>query len=132
MIGQNIGKYKSYPRIVGETGGKDFIIAHKSANADEVATGISRGAFEYQGQKCSAASRVYVPSNLWTAVSKKIKADAASMKMGGTEDFTNFVNAVITEVSFDKLKSYIEKAKVDTDAAILFGGKCDKTKGCFV
>ena len=132
LIGQNIGKYKSYPRIVGETGGKDFIIAHKSANADEVATGISRGAFEYQGQKCSAASRVYVPSNLWTAVSKKIKADAASMKMGGTEDFTNFVNAVITEVSFDKLKSYIEKAKVDTDAAILFGGKCDKTKGYFV
>lgn len=132
LIGQNIGKYKSYPRIVGETGGKDFIIAHKSANADEVATGISRGAFEYQGQKCSAASRVYVPSNLWPAISQKIKADAASMKMGGTEDFTNFVNAVITEVSFDKLKSYIEKAKVDTDAAILFGGKCDKTKGYFV
>ena len=131
-IGNNIHKYKSYPKIVGETGGKDFIMAHKSADAKVVATAISRGAFEYQGQKCSAASRAYIPSNLWEDVKKYLIADLKSMKMGPTEDFTNFINAVIDEKSFDKLSKYISAAKKDKNVEIVAGGKCDKTKGYFI
>lgn len=131
-IGQNIHRYKSYPRIVGETGGKDFILAHPSAHAKAVATGIVRGAFEYQGQKCSAASRVYLPSNLADEILGYVKADLATVKMGDVEDFTNFVNAVITEASFDKLARYIDGAKNDPDAEIIAGGGYDKSKGYFV
>ena len=131
-IGENIYKYRSYPRIVGETGGKDFIMVHKSSNAREVATAISRGAFEYQGQKCSAASRAYIPSNLWDDVSKYVKEDLASMKMGGTEDFTNFINAVIDEKSFDKIAQYIDNAKADANVEVVAGGNHDKSKGYFV
>jgi len=131
-IGQNIHRYKSYPRIVGETGGKDFIVAHPSAHAKAVATGISRGAFEYQGQKCSAASRVYLPSNLADEILGYVKQDVESMKMGDVEDFTNFINAVITEASFDKLAKYIDEAKAGPDAEIVVGGHHDKSKGYFV
>lgn len=131
-IGNNIHKYRSYPRIVGETGGKDFIMAHKSADAKEVATAIVRGAFEFQGQKCSAASRAYIPSNLWDDVKKYMIADLKTMKMGGTEDFTNFINAVIDEKSFDKLAKYISDAKKDKNVEIIAGGKCDKSKGYFI
>ena len=131
-IGQNIHRYKSYPRIVGETGGKDFILAHPSAHAKAVATGISRGAFEYQGQKCSAASRVYLPSNLADEILSYVKQDVESMKIGDVEDFTNFINAVITEASFDKLAKYIDGAKASPDAEIVVGGHYDKSKGYFV
>jgi 1-pyrroline-5-carboxylate dehydrogenase len=131
-IGQNINKYKSYPRIVGETGGKDFIVAHPSAHAKAVATAISRGAFEYQGQKCSAASRVYLPSNLADEILGYVKQDLATMKMGDVEDFGNFINAVITEASFDKLARYIDQAKQDADVEIVAGGGYDKSKGYFV
>lgn len=131
-IGNNIHQYRSYPRIVGETGGKDFIMAHKSADAKALATAISRGAFEYQGQKCSAASRAYIPSNLWKEVMGYVKEDLASFKMGPAEDFSNFINAVIDEKSFDKLSSYIDGAKKDKDAEILIGGKYDKSKGYFI
>jgi 1-pyrroline-5-carboxylate dehydrogenase len=131
-IGQNIHKYKSYPRIVGETGGKDFIVAHPSAHAKAVATAISRGAFEYQGQKCSAASRVYLPSNLADEILGYVKQDLATMKMGDVEDFGNFINAVITEASFDKLARYIDQAKQDADVEIVAGGGYDKSKGYFV
>lgn len=131
-IGENINRYKSYPRIVGETGGKDFVVAHPSANAKEVATALSRGAFEYQGQKCSAASRAYIPSNIWNEVKTFLQEDLKSMKMGGTEDFTNFINAVINERSFNKLASYIDKAKTDADAEIIAGGNYDKSKGYFI
>ncbi len=131
-IGDHIHVYKTYPRIVGETGGKDFILAHKSADAKVVATAISRGAFEYQGQKCSAASRAYIPSNLWKEVKKYVLDDLATMKMGGTEDFGNFINAVIDEKSFDKLAGYIAGVKKSKDAKIIAGGKCDKTKGYFI
>jgi len=131
-IGNNIHKYKSYPRIVGETGGKDFILAHKSADAKAVAVAISRGAFEYQGQKCSAASRAYIPSNLWEDVKKYVLEDLKSMKMGPVEDFTNFVNAVIDEKSFDKLAKYIAAAKKDKNVEIVAGGKYDKSKGYFI
>jgi 1-pyrroline-5-carboxylate dehydrogenase len=131
-IGQNIHRYKSYPRIVGETGGKDFILAHPSAHAKAVATAITRGAFEYQGQKCSAASRVYLPSNLADEILGYVKQDLASIKMGDVEDFTNFVNAVITEASFDKLVRYIDSAKQSSDAEIIAGGSHDKSKGYFV
>ncbi len=131
-IGNNIHRYKTYPRIVGETGGKDFILAHKSADAKVLATAISRGAFEYQGQKCSAASRAYVPSNLWNEVKKLGLADLATMKMGGTEDFGNFINAVIDEKSFDKLASYIDAAKKGKDAKIIAGGNYNKSKGYFI
>lgn len=130
-IGQNIETYKSYPRIVGETGGKDFIIAHKSAHAKQVATGLVRGAFEFQGQKCSAASRAYVPSNLWEDVKKYMQEDLASMKMGGAEDFTNFINAVIDEKSFDKIAKYIDNAKKD-GLEVISGGNYDKSKGYFI
>ena len=131
-IGNNIAKYKSYPRIVGETGGKDFIIAHKSANPLQVATGISRGAFEYQGQKCSAASRAYIPSNLWEDVKSKIIDDLNSFKMGTPEDPSNFVNAVINENAFDSIASYIDFAKNNNDAEIIAGGNYDKSKGYFI
>lgn len=131
-IGNNIHKYRSYPRIVGETGGKDFIMAHKSADAKEVAVALSRGAFEFQGQKCSAASRAYIPSNLWEDVKKYMVADLKTMKMGPTEDFTNFINAVIDEKSFDKLSKYISEAKKDKNVEVVFGGKCDKSKGYFI
>lgn len=131
-IGNNIHKYKSYPRIVGETGGKDFIMAHKSADAKTVAVALSRGAFEYQGQKCSAASRAYIPSNLWKEVKEFVLADLKSMKMGPTEDFTNFINAVIDEKSFDKLAKYIDAAKKDSNVEIIAGGNYDKSKGYFI
>jgi 1-pyrroline-5-carboxylate dehydrogenase len=131
-IGKNMAKYKSYPRIVGETGGKDFVLAHKSANADVVATAILRGAFEFQGQKCSAASRAYIPSNIAEEVKKKLVAGVKSMKMGTTENFTNFINAVIDEKSFDNIKRYIDAAKKDAKAKILVGGKCDKKEGYFI
>lgn len=131
-IGNNIQKYKSYPRIVGETGGKDFIMVHKSANAKEVATAMSRGAFEYQGQKCSAASRCYIPSNLWDDVKKYVLEDLKSFKMGGTEDFGNFINAVIDEKAFDSITGYIETARKNPMNEIIAGGKYDKSKGYFI
>ena len=131
-IGNNIATYKTYPRIVGETGGKDFIIAHPSANPVQVAVGIARGAFEFQGQKCSAASRVYVPQSLWPAVQAKLEADLKSMKMGSPEDMSNFITAVISEASFDKLARYIDQAKNDSDAEIIMGGNYDKSKGYFI
>ncbi len=131
-IGNNIATYKTYPRIVGETGGKDFIIAHPSANAKQVATGISRGGFEFQGQKCSAASRVYIPQSLWPAVKSHLEADLASMKMGSPEDMSNFITAVISEASFDKLARYIDQAKNDSDAEVIMGGNYDKSKGYFI
>lgn len=131
-IGKNMHQYKSYPRIVGETGGKDFVIAHKSADADVVATALLRGAFEYQGQKCSAASRAYIPSNIADAVKQKLMEGVNSFKMGTVEDFTHFVNAVIDEKSFDKIKTYIDNAKTDKQAEIWVGGTCDKSKGYFI
>lgn len=131
-IGDNIATYKTFPRIVGETGGKDFVLAHKSADAKALVTGLVRGAFEYQGQKCSAASRAYVPSNLWEEVKKLMRADLAEIKMGGVEDFSNFVNAVIDEKSFDKIASYIDGAKASVDTEIVAGGNFDKSKGYFV
>ena len=131
-IGTNISKYKTYPRIVGETGGKDFIIAHPSANSKQVSTGISRGAFEYQGQKCSAASRVYIPQSLWPAVKGELEADLKSMKMGSPQDMGNFITAVISEGSFDKLAKAIDQAKNDTDAEVIMGGNYDKSKGYFI
>ncbi len=131
-IGTNIHNYKTYPRIVGETGGKDFIIAHPSANAKQVATGITRGAFEYQGQKCSAASRAYIPKSMWADVEKYIKEDVASFKMGSPEDMSNFITAVITEGSFDKLAKYIDQAKKDEEATVIAGGNYDKSVGYFI
>src|SRR6187431_2185365 len=131
-IGENMAKYKSYPRIVGETGGKDFVMVHKSADAKEVSTAISRGAFEFQGQKCSAASRCYIPSNLWEDVKKYLLEDLKSFKMGGTEDFGNFINAVIDEKSFNSITNYIEVARKNPMNEILAGGKYDKSKGYFI
>jgi 1-pyrroline-5-carboxylate dehydrogenase len=131
-IGTNIGHYKTYPRIVGETGGKDFVVAHPSANPKQVATGIVRGAFEFQGQKCSAASRAYVPQSLWPAVKEQLIRDTKSMKMGSPEDFGNFITAVIHEGSFDKLAKYIDQAKIDADAEIIVGGNYDKSVGYFI
>ena len=132
QIGTNIHNYKTYPRIVGETGGKDFIIAHKSANPKQVATAISRGAFEFQGQKCSAASRAYIPNNLWEKVREYVVEDVKSFKIGSPEDMSNFITAVIHEGSFDKLVKYIDQAKADKDAEILIGGNYDKSKGYFI
>ena len=132
-IGANTDIYKSYPRVVGETGGKDFVIAHKSADPDVVVAALARGAFEYQGQKCSAASRAYIPSNLAAEIKKKLVAEVKTMKMGTVEDFTNFINAVIDEKSFIKLESYIKLAKKrESKVKILVGGKCDKSKGYFI
>lgn len=130
-IGSNIANYKTYPRIVGETGGKDFVMVHKSSDADEVATALARGAFEFQGQKCSAASRAYIPSNLWDDVREKLVAMVSDMKMGPTEDFGNFVNAVIDEKAFDKISAYIDHAKAD-GMEILTGGNHDKSNGYFI
>jgi 1-pyrroline-5-carboxylate dehydrogenase len=131
-IGNNIHKYRSYPRIVGETGGKDFIMAHKSADVAALSVALSRGAFEYQGQKCSAASRAYIPASIWEETKKLVLADLKSMKMGPTEDFTNFINAVIDEKSFDKLAKYIDAAKKDPNVEIIAGGNYDKSKGYFI
>jgi 1-pyrroline-5-carboxylate dehydrogenase len=131
-IGNNIHKYRSYPRIVGETGGKNFVLVHESANAQQVATALTRGAFEYQGQKCSAASRAYIPDNLWDDILVEIKCDMDTMKMGPVEDFSNFVNAVIDEASFNKLASFIDAAKNDKDVEIIYGGNYDKSVGYFI
>ena len=131
-IGTNIHTYKTYPKIVGETGGKDFVLAHPSANVKQVVTGITRGAFEFQGQKCSAASRAYIPKSLWPAVKEQLITDVKSMKMGSPEDFGNFITAVIHEGSFDKLASFIDQAKKDKDAEIIVGGNYDKSKGYFI
>lgn len=131
-IGTNIHKYKTYPRIVGETGGKDFILVHGSADPEVSSTAILRGAFEYQGQKCSAASRVYIAKSLWPEIKKLMLRDLATFKMGGTEDFSNFINAVIDERSFDKLSKYIDQAKNDAGVEIIAGGNYDKSKGYFI
>jgi len=131
-VGGNIDRYHSYPRMVGETGGKDFVFAHQSANPKAVATALSRGAFEYQGQKCSAASRAYIPASMWDAVKDYLQEDLASFKMGSTRDFGNFINAVIDERSFDKIESYIQYAKDADDANVIIGGKCDKSVGYFI
>ena len=132
QIGNNIHNYKTYPKIVGETGGKDFIVAHKSAVPKQVATAISRGAFEFQGQKCSAASRAYIPSNIWEEVKNYVIEDVNSFKQGSPEDMSNFVTAVIHEGSFDKLAKYIDAAKAADDAEIIVGGGYDKSKGYFI
>ena len=132
QIGNNIHNYKTYPRIVGETGGKDFIIAHQSANPKQVATGIVRGAFEFQGQKCSAASRAYIPKSIWPEVKSYLLEDIASIQMGSPEDLSNFVTAVIHEGSFDKIASYIDAAKESSEADIIAGGGYDKSKGYFI
>jgi len=131
-IGNNIDIYKTYPRIVGETGGKDFIVAHPSANVRQVVTGIVRGAFEFQGQKCSAASRAYIPKSMWAEAKEELIKDMKSLKMGSPDDFSNFITAVIHENSFDKLASYIDQAKKDTNAEIIAGGNYDKSKGWFI
>ncbi|WP_339701288.1 L-glutamate gamma-semialdehyde dehydrogenase [uncultured Marixanthomonas sp.] len=132
QIGNNIHNYKTYPRIVGETGGKDFIVAHKTSNPKQVATAISRGAFEFQGQKCSAASRCYIPKSIWGDVKKYVQEDIKSFKMGTPENMDNFINAVIHEGSFDKLASYIDQAKKDDNAEIVAGGEYDKSEGYFI
>ena len=131
-IGNNIHQYKTYPRIVGETGGKDFVMVHPSANVEAVATGLVRGAFEYQGQKCSAASRAYVPKSLWNDVKAVMESQLKTIKMGSPEDPSNFINAVIDKNSFEKCKGYIERAEKSAEANIIFGGKCDDSKGWFV
>ncbi|HEY8955712.1 L-glutamate gamma-semialdehyde dehydrogenase [Chitinophaga sp.] len=131
-IGENIHKYKTYPRIVGETGGKDFVLIHKSADVDIAVTALARGAFEYQGQKCSAASRAYIPNNLADDIKSKLVAELKTMKMGSTEDFSNFINAVIDERSFDKIAQYIDNAKKDPAVKIIAGGNYNKTEGYFI
>ena len=131
-IGENISNYKTYPKIVGETGGKDFIVAHKSAIAAQVSTAIVRGAFEFQGQKCSAASRSYISQSIWDEVKSNIIADLKSIKMGSPADTNNFVTAVIHENSFDKIANYIDDAKNDSETEIIAGGKYDKSKGYFI
>jgi 1-pyrroline-5-carboxylate dehydrogenase len=131
-IGENIQNYKTYPRIVGETGGKDFVIAHHSADPEAVTVGLLRGAFEYQGQKCSAASRAYIPENIWPAVEAKLVQELKTVKMGGTEDFSNFFNAVIDERSFDKIAGFIDAAKKSDKIKVISGGNYDKSKGYFV
>ena len=132
LIGENIHKYKSYPRIVGETGGKDFVVAHNSAHKKALATALVRGAFEYQGQKCSAASRAYIPADIWEEVKGYVLEDLKNIKMGSVEDFSNFVNAVIDEKSYNKITQYIETAKQDTNVEIIAGGNFDKSKGYFI
>ena len=131
-IGTNIHKYRSYPRIVGETGGKDFVVAHPSSKSKEVSTALSRGAFEFQGQKCSAASRAYIPQSMWPAIKEELLADVATFKMGSPEDMGNFINAVIDEKAFDKIASYIDYIKEQQDAEIICGGGYDKTEGYFI
>jgi len=131
-IGENISSYKTYPRIVGETGGKDFIVAHKSADVDALVIALLRGAFEYQGQKCSAASRAYIPSNIWDEVKEKLIENLKTLKMGSPEDFTNFINAVIDEKAFDKIAKYIDFAKEEPTMEVIYGGGYDKSKGYFI
>jgi len=131
-IGQNIERYHAYPRIVGETGGKDFIVAHASADPEAVATAIVRGSFEYQGQKCSAASRVYLPQSLWPRIRTALLDQLSEIKMGTVEDFTNFINAVIDKKAFDKIISYIEEAKQNPNVKVLFGGRYTDTEGYFI
>jgi 1-pyrroline-5-carboxylate dehydrogenase len=131
-IGENIAKYKTYPRIVGETGGKDFIFVHQSANPAQVATAITRGAFEYQGQKCSAASRAYIPKSLWSQIKDILMKQIGQIKMGDPCDFSNFMNAVIDKSAFDSIKQYIDFAKSASDAKIIAGGNCDDSKGYFI
>lgn len=131
-IGEHIQQYKTYPRIVGETGGKDFIVAHPSADLEVLNTALVRGAFEFQGQKCSAASRAYIPESLWTDLRARMENDIRSFKIGGTEDFGNFINAVIDEKAFDKITAYIDRAKKSTDAEVIIGGEYDKSKGYFI
>lgn len=131
-IGENLSIYRSYPRVVGETGGKDFVLAHPDTDVKPLVTALIRGAFEYQGQKCSAASRAYIPSNLWTEVKNLLVEKLATIKMGPVEDFRNFINAVIDEASFDKITSYIERARKDKDAEIIAGGHFNKSKGYFI
>jgi 1-pyrroline-5-carboxylate dehydrogenase len=131
-VGGNIDRYRTYPRMVGETGGKDFVFAHNSADPKAVATALSRGAFEYQGQKCSAASRAYIPASQWDSVKEFLAADLADFKMGTTRDFSNFINAVIDERSFDKIENYIQYAKDADDAEVIMGGECDKSVGYFI
>ena len=131
-IGENIHRYKTYPRIVGETGGKDFIVAHSSADIKVLNTALVRGAFEFQGQKCSAASRAYIPQSLWGELKGLMEADIKSFKIGGTEDFSNFINAVIDEKAFDKITKYIDRAKESADAEVVIGGEYDKSKGYFI
>jgi len=132
IIGNNIDTYKAYPRIVGETGGKDFVLAHKTANAKQVSTALARGAFEYQGQKCSAVSRAYLPDNLWPEIKKYLLADIREMKMGGVEDFSNFINAVIDERAFKKITKYIDEAKTGKMVEVIAGGEYDDSKGYFI
>ena len=132
IIGKNITKYRSYPRIVGETGGKDFVLVHPSSNVDQVVTALVRGAYEYQGQKCSAASRAYLPQSLWPGIKEGLMRDVKSLKMGNVEDFSNFMGAVIDEAAFDKISGYIAQAKKDDKAEILIGGGYDKSEGYFV
>jgi 1-pyrroline-5-carboxylate dehydrogenase len=131
-VGENIAKYKSYPRIVGETGGKDFIVAHESANAEQLTTAIIRGAFEFQGQKCSAASRAYIPKSLWVPVREKLETDMATIKMGKTNDFSNFFNAVIDKSAFATITEFIDYAKEASDAEVIIGGGYDDSKGYFI
>jgi 1-pyrroline-5-carboxylate dehydrogenase len=131
-IGNNVHKYKTYPRIVGETGGKDFVMVHASAQPAVVATALTRGAFEYQGQKCSAASRAYIPQNIWEEVQKILLQQLSELNMGPTEDFSNFINAVINEAAFDKITQYITQAKQSPECTIIAGGNFDKTKGYFI
>ena len=131
-IGENIGNYRSYPRVVGETGGKDFIVAHVSADVDALATAMGRGAFEYQGQKCSATSRVYVPESLWPGVAERLLADVAAMKMGTVEEFTNFMNAVIDAKAFDRITGYIDAAGADSRTEVLIGGGYSDSEGYFI
>jgi 1-pyrroline-5-carboxylate dehydrogenase len=131
-VGNNIQNYKSYPRIVGETGGKDFILAHKSSNLKGLSTSMIRGAFEYQGQKCSAASRCYLPQKVWDDIKEDYMLEVSTIKVGDVEDFTNFMNAVINEASFDKISSYIKYAKNSDDAEIITGGGYSKEKGYFI
>ena len=131
-VGENIDHYKTYPRIVGETGGKDFCIAHESANVEVLVTAMIRGAFEYQGQKCSAMSRAYIPSNIWSEVKDLYKKEVNKIKMGDPEDFSNFMNAVIDKPAFDSIKNYIDYASKSSEAEIITGGKCDDSKGYFI
>ncbi len=131
-IGENLKRYRSYPRIVGETGGKDFVLAHPSADVRQVVTALSRGAFEFQGQKCSAASRAYIPSNLWKEVSRQLRDDLASFKMGSPEEFSNFINAVIDHKAFNNITGYIKKAQSDKQVQILAGGQFDSSEGYFI
>jgi 1-pyrroline-5-carboxylate dehydrogenase len=131
-IGENISQYKSYPRIVGETGGKDFVVAHPSADPKAVAVALTRGAFEFQGQKCSAASRAYIPQSMWETVRFHLLNDLKDMKMGDPEDFSNFFNAVIDARAFDKIAGYIANAKQSDQVEVIAGGHCDKSKGYFI